>query len=184
MNFAPFCPPASGDLEAWLLARMPPGAAKVPVFCGLPQLRDPQIRLPRPVRTSPDRTEFFARTDWLRMEAAYMFGIERKAHDEIAAYLGCKSEVLNHRTGRQRSRTVERYLSAGGGLLRDLGAWPWAVLEDAEDPRPPSDWHQQPRFATALAEWHRAYLDAASRQHGRQGARLRHASTLHQARTR
>jgi hypothetical protein len=90
------------------------------------------------------------------MEVAYVRDIEGLSSIEIAARYEFHDDSEQH--GRGRSRSKSRYRKDGSELLRDAGAWPWAVGLPL-----PSAWWTGRRYIDALLQWHRdAWLSAYS----------------------
>jgi hypothetical protein len=51
-----------------------------------------------------------------------------------------------------RARAARNWIAKGRRGLAAIGAWPWALVPAGKLPR---DWYREPRFAVALAAWHR-----------------------------
>jgi hypothetical protein len=127
--------------------RMPPELA--------PLVRDP----------GRDRHKLAGRPYW-EMEAAWLHDLAGWSTAQVARFLGRADpsvpgqrwkELVEGRQG--RSRTAERYYTAGRRLLCALGAWPWA---HAPDGTLPQAWHRHQQTIAPLAEWHeRWWADAA-----------------------
>jgi hypothetical protein len=111
----------------------------------------PAINAPRLVDRAPsDEYGYGTRSAAL---LAFSYDLQSDSSSAVANLEVRDREIAARLKEAKQLSNPERVLSRGRATLHDLGAWPWAVVEDGLLPsRTP--WWADPTFGAALQRWH------------------------------